>query len=55
MFLFLKYNMCVCVERETCVIPKRFEPESFQLKYNPLTFEYKIYFVEIDLYYFKYL
>ena len=23
------------IERETCVLSKRFEPESFQLKYNP--------------------
>ena len=49
--------VCVCVEREreTCVLPKGFKPESFQLKYNPPTFEYKIHSVEVDLYYFKYL
>ena len=39
----------------TCVLPKGFELKSFQLKYNSLTFEYKIHSVEVDLYYFKYL
>ena len=32
-----------------------FEPELFPLKYNPTTFEYKIHFIEVDLYYLKYL
>ena len=45
--------ICVCRERETCVLPKGFELDSFQLKYNPPTFEYKIH--SIDLYYFKYI
>ena len=40
---------------KTCVLSKGFAPESFLLKYNPPTFEYKIHFVEVDLYYFKYL
>ena len=47
--------MCVYICVYTCVLPKGFEHESFQLKYNPLTFEYKIYSVDVDLYYFKYL
>jgi len=42
-------------ERETCVLPKGFEPRSFPLKFSPLTFEYMIHSVEVDLYYFKYL
>jgi len=42
-------------ERETCVIPEGFEPESFPLKYNPTTFEYKTYSIEADLYCLKYL
>ena len=53
-FLF-PFVACVCKKKETYVLLKRFEPESFQLKYNPPTFEYKIYFVEVDLFYFKYL
>ena len=40
-------------QRETCVIPKRFEVEYFALKYNPTISEYKIHSVEIDLHYFK--
>jgi len=32
-----------------------FEAESFPLKYQHSTFEYKIHSVKIDLYYFKYL
>ena len=47
--------LSVCVERETCVVPKRFEPEYLPLKYNPTSSEYKIHSVEVDLYYFKYL
>ena len=43
------------IERETCVLTKGFEPKSFPLKFNPPTFEYKIHYVEVDLYYFKYL
>ena len=39
----------------TCLLSKGFEPESFQLKYNLSTFEYKIHSVEVDVYYFKYL
>ena len=39
----------------TYVILQGFEAESFPIKYNPLTFGYKIHFVEVDLYYFKYL
>jgi len=39
----------------TCVIPEGFEAESFPLKYNPTSSEYKIHSVEVDLYYFKYL
>jgi len=42
-------------ERDTCVLPKGFELESFQLKYNPPTFKYNIHSLEVDLYYFKYL
>ena len=42
-------------ERETCVIPEVFEDESFPLKDNPTTFEYKIHSGEVDLYYLKYL
>ena len=38
-----------------CVLPKRFEAESFPLKYEHLTFEYKMHSVKVDLYYFKYL
>ena len=45
---------CVCVNA-AYAIPEGFEPESFPLKYNTPTFEYKIHSVEIDLYYFKYL
>ena len=43
--------MCVCIEREreACVFPKGFDPESFSLKFNPPTFEYKIHSVEFDL------
>ena len=32
-----------------------FEAESFPLKYQHTTFEYKIHSIEVDLYYFKYL
>jgi len=39
----------------TCILPKGFELGSFSLKFNPTTSEYKIYSVEVDLYYFKYL
>ena len=42
-------------DTHTCVVLKRFEPESFPLKYNPTTFEYRIHSVEVDLYYFKYI
>jgi len=49
-------GVCVHIYKDkTCVLPEGFEPESFQLKYNPPTFEYKIHSVEIDPYYFKYL
>jgi len=37
----------------TCVIPERFEAESFPLKYNTTTSECKIDSVEVDLHYFK--
>jgi len=37
------------------VLAKGFEVESFSLKFNPLTFEYKIHSIEVDLNYFKYL
>ena len=49
--------VCVCVEREreTCVVPEEFEFESFPLKYNHTSSEYKIHSVEVDLYYFNYL
>jgi len=66
---FNKWNVCVCVcvcvesererererERESCVIPEGLEPQSFSLKYNHKSSEYKIHSVEVDLYYFKYL
>ena len=42
-------------ERYTCVLLKGFEAESFPLKYQHPTFEYKIHSIEVDLYYFKYL
>jgi len=45
---------CVCIYIYTCVLPKGFEPESSQLKYNPPIFEYKIQSIEVDIYYFKY-
>ena len=34
-----------------CVLPTGFDPEFFLLKFNSLTFEYKINSVEVDLYY----
>ena len=43
----------VQIHTHICVIPERFEPDSFPLKYNPLIFEYKIHSVEVDLHYFK--
>ena len=39
----------------TCVILKEFEAESFSLIYQHLTFEYKIHYIEVGLYYFKYV
>ena len=45
--------LCVCGD-DLCPY-KGFEPGFFPLKFNPLTFEYKIHSVEVDLYYFKYL
>jgi len=51
----LMIGMCVCVERETCVVLEGFESESFPLKYNHTSSEYKIHSIEVDLYYFKYL
>ena len=51
-YYFVKWHVEV-LSSETCVLPKGFEPESFQLKYNPPTFEYKIHTVKVDLYYFK--
>ena len=44
--------VCVCVD--LCVL-KGFELESFSLKYNHTPSEYKIHFVEVDLYYFQYI
>ena len=58
-YVHIYVHMCVCVcvcverERETCVLSKGFELESFPLKFNPPTFEYKIHSVEVDLYYSK--
>ena len=37
------------IHTHTCVLPKGLEPKFFQLKYNPLTFEYKIHSVEVDI------
>ena len=37
----------IYIWRKTCVLPKVFEPESFQLKYNPPTFEYKIHSLKL--------
>ena len=37
------------------VILERFEAKSFSLKYNHMTSECKIYSIEDDLHYFKYL
>ena len=51
----IKIHVRARTQRETCVLPKGFEPEFFPLKFNPPTFEYKIHSVEVDLYYFKYL
>ena len=60
--LFL--SLYIYIEREiyrerlythTYVLQKGFEAESFTHKYQHPTFEYKIYSVEVDLYYFKYL
>ena len=41
------------IERETNIVPEGFEPEYFPLKYQHPTFKYKIYSVEVDLYYLK--
>ena len=46
---------CNSTHTYTCVLPKGFEVESFQLKCQHPTFKYKIHSVEVDLYYFKYL
>ena len=43
------------IPRETCIVPEGFEADVFSLKYQHLTFEYKIHFVEVDLYYLKHL
>ena len=50
-FKLLCYILCVLksTHSHTCVLPKGFEPLSFQLKYNPPIFEYKIHSVEVDL------
>ena len=55
-----KKNIYTHIERETCVILKGFEAESFPLKYNPIplkynpmTFEYKIHSIEVDIHYLK--
>ena len=44
-------NQGLCVQ--TCVLLKRFEAESFSLKYQHLTFKCKIHSVEVDLYYLQ--
>ena len=41
-------------ERGTfCVIPEGLEADSFPVKYNHTSSDYKVHSVEIDLYYFK--
>jgi len=41
------------IHANTWVRAERFEPEFFSLKLNPLTFKYKIHFVEIDVHCLK--
>ena len=41
------------IYRETCVIPKVFEAESFSFKYNCTTSKHKSHSVEVELHYFK--
>ena len=54
--MYVYIYICMYRERETELCPsKRFEAESFPLKYQHPTFEYKIHSVEVDLYCFKYL
>ena len=51
--VYLSLSIYIDIYTHTCVIPKGFEPESFLLKYQNLTFKYGIHSIEVDLYYLK--
>ena len=53
-YLILQNGQVYLEEIDLCH-SRRIRAESFSLKYNPTTFEYKIHLVEVDIYYLKYL